>query len=407
MSSAGVEPSQKLGLVARVAGAAVRHRRMVVVGWLVLLVGALGISSAIGTEYSNNFSLPGTESQRAADLLGRDFPAQAGDADQIVLAARRGRITNADVRAHVEPMLAQIARLPHVTGVGSPYTANGARTISPDGKIAFATVTFDKRANLIPPSATERVISVAKSAASATLQVALGGQAIEQVQKPSLGAATAIGLLAAIVVLLVTFGSLIAMGLPIVTALLGLLTGIGLAGLASRLIGMPSFATELAAMIGLGVGIDYALFIVTRFRENCLRDGDVQAATAGAMDTAGRAVLFAGVTVIIALLGQFALGVSFLYGLAVASSLAVLMTMLAALTVLPALLSRFGERIVRRRGQRGRAQSTGDAIGISQSAPRLLGALVGPDRKAPMAGHDRGPRDHDRARVACARAAPG
>jgi RND superfamily putative drug exporter len=370
VNSIGVQPPQKSGIVARVAGFAVQHRRMVVVGWFVLVVAALGISFAVGTEYSTNFSLPGTESQRAADLLTRDFPAQAGDADQIVLAVRRGLIAEAATRSRVEPMLAAIARLPHVTGVNSPYTAKGARTISANGKIAFATVTFDKRANLIPPAATERVISVAKNAASPTLQVALGGQAIEQVQKPSLGAATAIGLLAAIIVLLVTFGSLIAMGLPILTALLGLLTGIGLAGLASHLIGMPNFATELAAMIGLGVGIDYALFIVTRFRENYLRDGDVQAATIGAMDTAGRAVLFAGATVIIALLGQFALGVSFLYGLAVASSLAVLMTMLAALTVLPALLSRFGERIVRARGRRGRAQSTGAALGVSQTNTR-------------------------------------
>jgi putative drug exporter of the RND superfamily len=122
----------------------------------------------------------------------------------------------------------------------SPYTPEGARAISSDGRIAFATVSFDERANLIPTAATERVISVAKSVATPQLQIALGGQAIEQVQKPSLGAATGVGLLAAIVVLLVTFGSLIAMGLPIITALLGLGTGIGLAGLASRLIGMPT-----------------------------------------------------------------------------------------------------------------------------------------------------------------------
>ena len=134
------------------------------------------------------------------------------------------------------------------------------------------------------------------------------------------------------IVLLITFGSLVAMGLPILTALLGLGTGIGLAGIASHLMDMPNFATELAAMIGLGVGIDYALFIVTRFRENYLAGGDVQEAIVGAMDTAGRAVLFAGATVIIALLGQFALGVDFLYGLAVSSALAVLMTMLAALS---------------------------------------------------------------------------
>jgi RND superfamily putative drug exporter len=355
MSSIG-GPQEKLGMVARVAQLALRHRRTVVIGWVVLLIGAVGVSGALGTKFANNFSLPGTESQRAADLLKRDFPAQAGDSDQIVLAARQGVVTDAAVRSRVALMLAAVAQLPHVTGVVSPYTAKGARAISPDGKVAFATVTFDKRANVLPPAATERVIRLAKSAGSPQLQVALGGQAIEQVQRPSLGAATAIGLLAAIIVLLITFGSLIAMGLPIITALLGLGTGIGLAGLASRLIGMPDFATQLAAMIGLGVGIDYALFIVTRFRENYLIDGDVQGAIVGAMDTAGRAVLFAGLTVIIALLGQFALGVEFLYGLAIASSLAVLMTMLAALTMLPALLSRFGERIGRRRGGRRRGR---------------------------------------------------
>jgi RND superfamily putative drug exporter len=343
--------TERRGLVARVGVWAAAHRRAVPLLWLALLIGALGISGAVGTKFANNFSLPGTESQRAADLLKRDFPAQAGDSDQIVFAPRQGTVTDAAVRARIVPMLARVARLPHVTGVTSPYSA-GVKTISADGKIAFATVTFDQRANVLPASATERVINVAKGAGSAQLQVALGGQAIEQVQKPALGAATVIGLLAAVIVLLITFGSFIAMGLPIITALLGLGTGIGLAGLASQVIDMPNFATELAAMIGLGVGIDYALFIVTRFRENYLRDGDLQGAIATAMDTAGRAVLFAGLTVIIALLGQFLLGVEFLYGLAVASSLAVLMTMLAALTVLPALLSRFGERIGRQRVKR-------------------------------------------------------
>jgi RND superfamily putative drug exporter len=328
----------------------------VVIGWLALLIGALGLSAAVGTNFASDFSLPGTESQRAADLLKRDFPAQAGDSDQIVLAVHEGTVTDAAVRSRVVPMLTAVGRLPHVTGVTSPYTAEGASAISPDGKVAFATLTFDERANVLPTSATERVIRVAKSVGSPKLQVALGGDAIEQVQGPSLGTATVVGLLAAMIVLFLTFGSLIAMGLPIITALLGLGTGIGLAGLASRIIVMPDFATQLAAMIGLGVGIDYALFIVTRFRENYLLDGDIQGAILGAMDTAGRAVLFAGITVIIALMGQFALGVEFLYGLAIASSLAVLMTMLAALTFLPAFLSRYGERIGRRRGRQARNQ---------------------------------------------------
>jgi putative drug exporter of the RND superfamily len=355
-------------MVAAVAARVLAHRRVVVIGWVVLLIAALGASGAVGSKFANNFSLPGTESQRAADLLARDFPAQAGDSDQIVLAVNNGSVTDAAVRARVTSMLSAVSKLPHVTGVISPYAATkGSAEISANGKVAFATVTFNEKANLLPASAIEKVISVAKSAAlSSQLQVALGGLAIEQAQKPSFGAATAIGLLAAMIILFVTFGSFIGMGLPIITALLGLGTGIGIAGLASRLIDMPSFATELAAMIGLGVGIDYALFVVTRFRENYLLNADVEQAVTAAMDTAGRAVLFAGATVIIALLGQFALGVEFLYGLAVASALAVLMTMIAALTVLPALLSRFGERIGRKSSRRSRRRGATDA---SQPTP--------------------------------------
>jgi RND superfamily putative drug exporter len=334
---------------------------LVLLGWIALLIVALGASRAIGTNYSNNFSLKGTESQRATDLLKRDFPAQAGDADQIVLHARQGRVTAPAFRARVAPMLAQVARLPHVTGVVSPYSPAGARAVSPDGQIAFATVTFDQRANVLPKAAVQRVISVADASRSPQVDVQLGGQAIEQVQRASIGTATGVGLLAAIVVLLVTFGSAVAMGLPIITALLGLGTAIGLAGVGSQVLGVPDFATQLATMIGLGVGIDYALFIVTRFRENYRNGAGVQAAIVGAMDTAGRAVLFAGATVIIALLGQFALGVGFLSGLAIASALAVLMTMLAALTVLPALLARFGPRIGR---QRARAARRGAGSGF-------------------------------------------
>jgi RND superfamily putative drug exporter len=376
MGSVDVSP-QKPGMVAAVAARVLEHRRVVVIGWVVLLIAALGASGAVGSRFANNFSLPGTESQRAANLLARDFPAQAGDSDQIVIAVNSGSVTDAAVRARVTPMLSAVAKLPHVTGVISPYAATkGGAAISADGKVAFATVTFNEKANLLPASAIEKVIGVAKSAAlSSQLKVALGGLAIEQAQKPSFGAATAIGLLAAMIILFVTFGSLIGMGLPIVTALLGLGTGIGIAGLASRLIDMPSFATELAAMIGLGVGIDYALFVVTRFRENYLLDGDVDKAVTAAMDTAGRAVLFAGATVIIALLGQFALGVEFLYGLAVASALAVLMTMIAALTVLPALLSRFGERIGRKSSRRSRRAGATDASRPTPAAAQQAGGF--------------------------------
>jgi putative drug exporter of the RND superfamily len=352
--------SKNPGLVARVARWCVEHRRRTLIAWVALLVIALGVLSAVGTRQANQFSLNGTESQRAQDLLTRSFPAQSGDLDQIVFHARRGRVTDPALRARIAAVLAHVARLPHVSAVAGPY-AGGGLQISRDGRIAFATVTFDKQAPDLSKPTVERVISAAEKARAPDLQVELGGAAIEEAQTTSFGAASAIGLGAAIVVLLIAFGSFLAMGLPVVTALLGLGTGFGAIALASQVIDMPDVSSELAAMIGLGVGIDYSLFIVTRFRQNHRGGAGVRDATIVALDTAGRAVLFAGTTVIIALLGMLVLGVGFLSGLAIASAIAVLFTMLAALTVLPALLSRIGERIGRRRP----ASSGGSADGAT------------------------------------------
>jgi putative drug exporter of the RND superfamily len=322
------------------------HRRSVVLLWIVVLLGVGAAWQGLGSHYSSNFTLGHTGAQRAADLLKSSFPAQSGDADQIVFKARTGKLTDGRVRLAVAPMLANLARLPHVTGVISPYDAKAGKRISKDGRIGFATVLFDQRANVLPISAIKKVIARVESIRSDRLQVELGGQAIEQTQFAAPSTTTGIGILAAILVLLVSFGSFLAMGLPVVTALFGLGTGIGLIGIGTHVLGMPNFALELAGMIGLGVGIDYALFILSRFREIYRENGgDVQEAVALAMDTAGRAVLFAGATVVIALLGMFALGVSFLYGLAIAASLAVLLVLAASITLLPALLTFFGRRV--------------------------------------------------------------
>src|SRR5947209_317577 len=304
--------SERRGAVARLAAWSVRHRAVVLGAWVVALVVAMAASHAAHPRYVNNVSLPGTDSQRATDLLRHDFAAQSGDLDQIVLHVRSGSIRGADVRARVAPALAQVARLPHVARVVSPFAPGGGQAVSRDGRTAFATVAFDERADALPKAAIDPAIAVARAARSPGPQVELGGQAIQQAHRPSLGAATAIGLLAAIVVLLITFGSAMAMGLPIVTALLGLGTALGLVGLGSRLIDTPDFATQLGALLGLGVGIDYALFIVTRFREALRAGDDAEGAIGVAMDTAGRAVLFAGVTVIVALLGLFVLGIGLL-----------------------------------------------------------------------------------------------
>ena len=336
-----------------------RHRRTVVIAWIVAAIGIFAVSNSVGKKTASSFTLPGTNSQQAVDLLQSHFPSQAGDADQIVFHAKTGKLTDAGDRAAIASTLERVAALPHVTSVVSPY-APGQHSISRDQTIGFATVNFDERANALPKGAVDKVITTAESARSATLDVQLGGQAIEQAQQASLGFATVVGILAAIVILLVSFGSFSAMGLPIATALLGLGAGIGVINLASHVIDMPSFATELALMIGLGVGVDYALFIVTRFRENYRTNGgDVEQAVAAAINTSGRAVLFAGATVVIALLGMFALGVSLLNGAAVAASIGVVLVMAASLTLLPALLSLIGPRI----GRVGRRQAAREADG--------------------------------------------
>ena len=354
--------SPKAGPMLRLTRWIIAHRRLVAIGWVAVAAGVLAVSSSVGTRTANNFSLPNTGSQRATDLLASRFPAQAGDADQIVFHARAGTLGDPAIRSTVSATIARVSKLPHVTGVVSPYSP-GSRAISSAGTIGFATVAFNERANLLPKVAIQRVISTAQAARSPALQVELGGQAIQQAQQTSIGFATLVGIGAAMVILLISFGSFVAMGLPIVTAALGLAAGIGLIGLTSQIVDMADFASQLALMIGLGVGIDYALFIVTRYRESYRTNGgDVDAAAEGAMNTSGRAVLFAGATVVIALLGMFALGVNLLNGVAIAAALGVVLVLAASLTLLPALLRLAGRRI----GQAGgaRAPRLGDGPGF-------------------------------------------
>jgi RND superfamily putative drug exporter len=356
----------------RLARWSTTHRKYVVLGWIVLLLGVNVIAQQAGTSYSNNFTLPHSDSQRASDLLGRSFPAQAGDRDTIVFKVSNGSVRDPAVRAHMSAMLAEVARLPHVASVISPYSVAGAgRAISADGRIAFATVVFDEKANLLPKSAPERVVTVARAAARPGLEVELGGFAIETTEQSGFGISTAVGLMAAIIVLLLTFGSLTAMGLPIATALAGLGTGLGMIALFTHVVDTPNFSSELAAMIGLGVGIDYALFILTRFREAYTTPGptfgDTRASVLQSMDTAGRAVMFAGCTVVIALLGMMLLGVTFLYGVAISASIGVLLVMLGSLTLLPALLTIAGPRVARRGGFRLRRRRRDAAEGPPQS----------------------------------------
>jgi len=369
------------GSLARWARWTRAHRRLVIMVWVAAVLVAMFAAHSAGSRYVNNLSLPGTESQQVTNLLQRQFPSQAGDADQIVLHTRGGTVADPAIRAEVTRALVRVSHLPRVTGVVSPYSLQGAGDVSPDRRTAFAVVTFDESATALPTTAVNRVISGARSARSPALQVALGGRAIEQTNRPSLGAATSIGLVAAIVVLLITFGSVLAAGLPIITALLGLGTALGLIGLGSHLLDTPDFASQLAALLGLGVGIDYALFIVTRFREDYLHSGDLDGAIDAAMDTAGRAVLFAGATVIIALLGLFILGISLLEAAALSAVVTVGLVLAAALTVLPGLLRRFGPRSAAESSHRFGWRSSGAALW-----PRWAAAVTRHPWRALVAG---------------------
>jgi len=329
------------------------HRRRVIVGWIAVAVLASVLSHAIGPSYSSVFGIPGTESQRARELLSQQFPAQSGDVDTVVFHVSRGTVDSRQARAAILPLLARVAALPHVAGIVSPYSPAGAVQVSADRMTAFAVVNYDKQANLLPANTGKPFLADVKAVHSSGLQVAAGGQLVEQAEGFSVGPATAVGVLAALLILLLTFGSLAAAGLPLITAGLGLLSGVALIGIATHLTSMSNISPDLALMIGLGVGIDYALFIVTRFRESYGAIGDVEGAVLAAMDTSGRAIILAGSTVIIALLGMFATGVAFMYGLAIAAVIAVLLTLLASLTLLPALLVRFGPRLLRPRDPSG------------------------------------------------------
>ena len=328
------------------------HRIVVLVCWVAAVAGANAIAAGVGSSYTDNFKLPHTQSFDAIRLLQRNAPKASGDTDQIVIATTHGRITDPAVRSRVEAALANVARQPHVSAVQSPYGPQSAHQISPSGQVAFANVTFDVQSNKLSNSAAAKFVSHVTGASGAGVEFELEGQIAQAGNSRGGSSSLLFGFLAAAIVLFVVFGSFLAMLLPLLTAGFSLGTGIAVVGLLTHLINMASFSNQLALLIGLGVGVDYALFIVTRYRQGVLRGLTGEQAVVEALDTSGRAVLFAGLIVCIAMLGMFALGVSFLYGVAVAASITVLFTVIAALTLLPALLGFFGRFVLRRRERR-------------------------------------------------------
>ncbi len=320
-----------------------RRRRLVVVGWIVVLIGINVLAQSAGGHLLKTFSLPGTESQRAFDVLKKDF-ARAGDTGYLVFKSTApDGIRSSVVVDEIEKKLAPALRKEkHVVSVVTPYGRAGAGFISSKGNIAYAEIQFDVQSNDVPIALASHMRDVVSHANSSSLQVELGGSMFTDQKQP---ASEAIGILAAVLILLVAFGSVLAMGLPIMTALFGIGTGLAIVTLLARFTDVPSFAPQVTAMIGIGVGIDYALFISTRYREALHEGLDPQQAVVHSIDTSGRAVLFAGGTVVVSLMGLFLIGVSFIRGLAIGASLAVLLVMAAAVTLLPAVLGFVGHTI--------------------------------------------------------------
>ena len=334
-----------------------RHRVIVIIAWLVVLFSVVGIERVVGSAYSNTFSLPGTESSRAQELLTSALPKQAGDSDTIVWHVNNGTVNDPVVQTRIGALLKEVAASPSVSAVRSPYVPTGAAQISRDGRTAYATVDFTKLAQSLPKADVKQVIALVKAADTKSLQVDIGGQAIQEVSQTPPSNSEAIGLIAAAIIILIAFGSLMGMLLPLIAAVVALGTATFTIDLFTHAVSVAVLAPTLAALIGLGGGIDYALFIITRYRDGLKAGHTPEEAAVRSLNTAGRAVLFAGGTVCAALLGLLVLRLSFLNGLAYASVITVLLTMATALTLLPALLGFMGTRVLSRRERRRLAES--------------------------------------------------
>ncbi len=334
LARAGLHP----GLLGRTGQACYRHRRLTLVAWVAGVACLVVLWMQFGAPADNNF----TGQDPGQSILNQHFPQRSGDT--LTLAIRSGApVTSAPVRARVSAALAPLRKEPHVSVVTDPYTTPGQ--VSRDGHIAFASVQFDVPSTGIPASEATALMNEARAASGRGVTFSLGGDVIDQAETPYGGSSDGIGIGAAAIVLLIAFGSFLAMGLPVLTAVFGIGSGLALIALLGHVFPAPSFSPIIASMIGLGVGVDYALFIVTRFREYLRAGLAPKEATVRAMRTAGRSVLTAGTTVVIGVLGLLVLRQPLMNGVAVAAAATVAMTVLAALTLLPALLGFTGTRL--------------------------------------------------------------
>ena len=332
------------GPLGRLAGVAYRRRGRVIIGWLAAFALVIGLSAAFAGNFAADYSAPGSDSKQAQDLLAQRFPVQAGDTVDVVVRSDTG-VTGSAVRSDVTALLRELGGMPHVAAVEDPYRTPG--DISRDGKTLVSHLKLDV-ANPVdmPVADSKKLLDVARAAERPGLDIALGGQTIQAAEQGAIGS-EGIGIAAAAIILLLTFGTVVAAGLPILVAVAGLAVSSTLIGLLAAVVDVPDWSTSLAAMMGIGIGIDYMLLMVTRFREWRGVGLDPEAATVATLDTAGRTVLVAGSTVVVSMLGLFAMGLSFMRGAALATIVAVLVVLAASITLFPALIGYLGRWVDR------------------------------------------------------------
>ncbi|MGW3439573.1 MMPL family transporter [Streptomyces bacillaris] len=334
--------STRTGRFGALAEWAQRHRWAAIALWVVVVAAITLGSTTVGSAYRNDFTLPGTDSQAATDLFKEHGSDQAGDSVEIVFKDTAGV---RDSRTVIEPMLDEVRGMAGVADVRSPFADSSA--VSQDGTIAYASVALEGKVEDVPKDDVAKIIEVAQEIGSAGLQVEVGGEAARNAEDKAGPTAELAGIVAALVILVLLFGSLLAASLPLITALFAVGGAIGLVALASHIFTVADFTPPILMLVGLGVGVDYALLIFYRYRQELVAGARPEEANRKALDSAGRTVFFAGCTVIVALLGLVALGLGSLQGIALAVAITVLITMAASLVLLPALLALFGARLQR------------------------------------------------------------
>ncbi len=349
---------------------AVRHPWRVIGGAVAITLLLAVLAVRLGGSFSDTFSVPSTESQRAADLLQARFPAQAGDSSTIVVMHAQAGLNDPGVRTQVEALVAQLQALPGVAGVTPPYGQPNA--ISADGTIGRIGVRYALRAQVVHKSSAQALADLRARNSRPGFEVEAGGLIIRKVEMGGLSNTELIGVSAAVIILLVAFGSVVAMGLPIVSALFALVAGLMGITVMARFVNLPSFTSKFGAMIGLGVGIDYALLTVTRFREGLARGLSIEDAVVQASATAGRSVLFAGSTVVVAMLGLWSVGLPFVSWLGSSAAIIVALAVGVTLFVQPAVFRLVGHRIDKWRIPFVPPASNAGAAGIAYRWSRVI-----------------------------------